>query len=111
MKKKQLVIFKLPLLNKNFSMNIFQPIFFQTEPEPSNTEKINTENNDIMSVCVLKPVPAPALVVQLPPTDMQLIIDKMASYVAKNGRDFENVVKNKGPNFSPFSSKQATTSQ
>jgi len=32
----------------------------------------------------------------LPPPDMQLIIDKMASYVAKNGRDFEAIVKSKG---------------
>jgi hypothetical protein len=27
---------------------------------------------------------------------MQLIIDKMASYVAKNGRDFEAIVRSKG---------------
>ena len=32
----------------------------------------------------------------LPLPDMQLIIDKMASYVAKNGRDFEAIVKSKG---------------
>lgn len=32
----------------------------------------------------------------VPPTDVQIIIDKMASYVAKNGRDFEAIVKNKG---------------
>jgi hypothetical protein len=32
----------------------------------------------------------------LPPSDLQLIIDKMASYVAKNGRDFEAIVKSKG---------------
>lgn len=32
----------------------------------------------------------------LPPSDMQLIIDKMASYVAKNGRDFEAIVRSKG---------------
>lgn len=31
-----------------------------------------------------------------PPPDMQLIIDKMASYVAKNGRDFEAIVRSKG---------------
>jgi hypothetical protein len=32
----------------------------------------------------------------VPPPDMQLIIDKMASYVAKNGRDFEAIVRSKG---------------
>lgn len=32
----------------------------------------------------------------VPPADVQIIIDKMASYVAKNGRDFEAIVKNKG---------------
>jgi hypothetical protein len=31
-----------------------------------------------------------------PSPDMQLIIDKMASYVAKNGRDFEAIVRSKG---------------
>jgi len=37
---------------------------------------------------------SPAFV--LPPSDIQLIIDKMASYVLKNGRDFEVVVRSKG---------------
>lgn len=32
----------------------------------------------------------------MPPADVQIIIDKMASYVAKNGRDFEAIVKAKG---------------
>ncbi|KAE8743534.1 hypothetical protein FOCC_FOCC010859 [Frankliniella occidentalis] len=31
-----------------------------------------------------------------PPPDIQVIIDKMASYVIKNGRDFESVVRSKG---------------
>jgi hypothetical protein len=31
-----------------------------------------------------------------PSPDMQLIMDKMASYVAKNGRDFEAIVRSKG---------------
>ncbi|XP_075232655.1 uncharacterized protein LOC142331003 [Lycorma delicatula] len=31
----------------------------------------------------------------IPPADLQLIIDKMASYVAKNGRDFEEIVRSK----------------
>jgi hypothetical protein len=30
-----------------------------------------------------------------PPPDLQPIIDKMAEYVARNGTDFENTVKNK----------------
>ncbi|CAG2059523.1 unnamed protein product [Timema podura] len=34
--------------------------------------------------------------ITIPPSDLQLIIDKMASYVSKNGRDFETIVKSKG---------------
>lgn len=45
---------------------------------------------------LLKPIPAPAPALQIPSPDIQLIIDKMASYVVKNGRDFEAVVKAKG---------------
>ncbi|KAL7303293.1 hypothetical protein TKK_0004485 [Trichogramma kaykai] len=41
-----------------------------------------------------KPLNRPSFIV--PPADVQIIIDKMASYVAKNGRDFETIVKNKG---------------
>lgn len=37
----------------------------------------------------------------MPPQDQQVIIDKMASYVARNGNDFELIVKMKGdPRFS-----------
>lgn len=41
-----------------------------------------------------KPLSRPSFIV--PPAEIQIIIDKMASYVAKNGRDFEAIVKNKG---------------
>ena len=41
-----------------------------------------------------KPLSRPSFIV--PPADVQIIIDKMASYVAKNGRDFESIVKSKG---------------
>ncbi|XP_046469261.1 splicing factor, suppressor of white-apricot homolog isoform X1 [Neodiprion pinetum] len=41
-----------------------------------------------------KPLGRPSFIV--PPADVQIIIDKMASYVAKNGRDFEAIVKGKG---------------
>lgn len=41
-----------------------------------------------------KPLSRPSFIV--PPADVQIIIDKMASYVAKNGRDFETIVRNKG---------------
>lgn len=60
------------------------------EPSPIISESIEE------SAPVSKCIPAPAPNVLIPPTDMQLIIDKMASYVAKNGRDFEDVVKAKG---------------
>ncbi|KAF0301368.1 Protein suppressor of white apricot [Amphibalanus amphitrite] len=40
--------------------------------------------------------PAPAPAPALPPADVKLIIDKMASYVAKNGRDFEGIVMGRG---------------
>ncbi|KAF0312345.1 Protein suppressor of white apricot [Amphibalanus amphitrite] len=39
---------------------------------------------------------APAAAPALPPADVKLIIDKMASYVAKNGRDFEGIVMGRG---------------
>lgn len=35
-------------------------------------------------------------VIRTPPTEICLVIDKMASYVAKNGADFEAIVKAKG---------------
>lgn len=41
-----------------------------------------------------KPLNRPSFIV--PPADIQIIIDKMASYVAKNGRDFEIIVRSKG---------------
>lgn len=34
--------------------------------------------------------------VKVPPGEMQVVIDKMASYVSKNGADFENIVRSKG---------------
>lgn len=40
--------------------------------------------------------PTPHEILLMPPRDVQLIIDKMASYVAKNGRDFEAIVRSKG---------------
>ena len=40
--------------------------------------------------------PAPAPAPAMPPADVRLIIDKMASYVAKNGRDFEGIVMGRG---------------
>ena len=39
----------------------------------------------------------------VPPADVQIIIDKMASYVAKNGRDFEAIVKKQGRSEIQFS--------
>lgn len=33
---------------------------------------------------------------ETPPEEMQVVIDKMASYVSKNGTDFEAIVKSKG---------------
>ncbi|KAF5301084.1 hypothetical protein FQA39_LY10903 [Lamprigera yunnana] len=33
---------------------------------------------------------------KIPPSEMEQIISKMASYVLKNGKDFENIVKSKG---------------
>ena len=51
-------------------------------------------------------VTAAAPSVTLPPSDVKLIIDKMASYVAKNGRDFEGIVMGRGKlmeNFAPSS--------
>jgi len=47
------------------------------------------------------PQPPAALLpgpIVIPPTDLQTIIDKMASYVARNGRSFEEVVRSKDKN-------------
>lgn len=33
---------------------------------------------------------------KIPPDDIKLVIDKMASYVSKNGSDFESIVRSKG---------------
>ncbi|KAF4517942.1 hypothetical protein B566_EDAN005309 [Ephemera danica] len=48
------------------------------------------------------PMPViPQVPILQPPQDLQLVIDKMAAYVAKNGPEFEDVVRNKGdPRFS-----------
>lgn len=64
--------------------------------EPGSSELVHSESESFETAPVTKAVPAPAPTVQIPPTDIQLIVDKMASYVAKNGRDFEDVVKAKG---------------
>lgn len=70
----------------------------ETETQPIQCDTSVTSNNDDLEYTsqLLKPVPAPVPVLQIPPPDTQLIIDKMASYVAKNGRDFEEVVRSKG---------------
>ena len=34
--------------------------------------------------------------IKIPPTETEQIINKMASYVIKNGKDFENIVRSKG---------------
>lgn len=34
--------------------------------------------------------------IKVPPGEMQIVIDKMANYVSKNGADFESIVKGKG---------------
>jgi len=60
-------------------------------PQPPNTEKAPTP-----------PPPPPAGLppgpIVIPPTELQTIIDKMASYVARNGRSFEEVVRTKDEN-------------
>ncbi|XP_015187028.1 PREDICTED: splicing factor, suppressor of white-apricot homolog isoform X2 [Polistes dominula] len=71
------------------------PVIISTEESttPPQTTK------EIPSLVPYGPTPPktlsrPSFIV--PPADVQIIIDKMASYVAKNGRDFEAIVKNKG---------------
>jgi len=44
------------------------------------------------------PPPPPSGPIVIPPTELQTIIDKMASYVARNGRSFEEVVRTKDEN-------------
>lgn len=49
----------------------------------SETESEGENDNDPQAIVI-------------PPQETQVIVDKMASYVAKNGIDFENIVKSKG---------------
>ncbi|XP_067015704.1 splicing factor, suppressor of white-apricot homolog [Anabrus simplex] len=75
---------------------IVQPIVaepVQEEPAPK-TETLYSDSSRSSSRSSSPVVPPSTLVV--PPSDMQIIIDKMASYVAKNGQDFEAIVKSKG---------------
>lgn len=43
------------------------------------------------------------VVVMPPPPDVQPIVDKMAEYVAKNGKDFEDSIRAKGTSFEGYS--------
>ncbi|XP_016839599.1 splicing factor, suppressor of white-apricot homolog isoform X2 [Nasonia vitripennis] len=73
-------------------------------PSPPATNAVQTPQKEPAPLVPYGPTPPkplsrPSFIV--PPADIQIIIDKMASYVAKNGRDFEAIVKNKGdPRFS-----------
>lgn len=72
-----------PLENTVLTMLAETPYHNQTKEPPS-----------LVPYGPSKPLTRPSFIV--PPADVQIIIDKMASYVAKNGRDFETIVKNKG---------------
>ena len=68
-------------------------------PSSSDGTLMHTPLKDLPSLVPYGPTPTkplsrPSFIV--PPAEVQIIIDKMASYVAKNGRDFEAIVKNKG---------------
>ncbi|XP_033211076.1 splicing factor, suppressor of white-apricot homolog isoform X3 [Belonocnema kinseyi] len=68
-------------------------------PSSSDTPPVQTPLKEPPSLVPYGPTPPkplsrPSFIV--PPAEVQIIIDKMASYVAKNGRDFEAIVRNKG---------------
>ena len=60
-------------------------------PAPPKPEQVSTPPP--MPTAGLPPGP-----IVIPPTELQTIIDKMASYVARNGRSFEEVVRTKDEN-------------
>lgn len=76
----------------------------RVEPPPPGTEVMGplprSPSLDDLQGCENMSWPQPAQIVP-PPPDMQPIIDRMAMYVAKNGVEFEYVVKSKNdPRFS-----------
>lgn len=61
----------------------------------SSDSESDTENDNETQAIINVPA------YEIPPSEIQLIIDKMASYVARNGSDFEAIVRSKGdPRFS-----------
>ncbi|KAJ8673598.1 hypothetical protein QAD02_004860 [Eretmocerus hayati] len=65
----------------------------------TSADHVSTPTKEVTPLVAYEPTPPkpltrPSFIV--PPADVQIIIDKMASYVAKNGKDFEAIVKNKG---------------
>lgn len=63
----------------------------EDEDEGEDAE-VNNINNGHQVSPLEAPVPSS---IQCPPADMQVIIDKTAAYVLKNGKDFENVLRAK----------------
>ncbi|GIY09619.1 hypothetical protein CEXT_122111 [Caerostris extrusa] len=61
----------------------------------SNEESENTTSSDEENSELKQNSEAFELIIIPPPPDLQPVIDKMAVYVAKNGEDFETIVKSK----------------
>ena len=60
-----------------------------------------SKSKESSPIPVIKPAPAnemPEGPIMIPPTALQTIVDKTASYVAKNGRSFEDIVFSKDKN-------------
>lgn len=70
------------------------PIAHYSSSDNSDNEGTEDEENATKAIINV-------LNYEVPPSDIQLIVDKMASYVARNGADFESIVRSKGdPRFS-----------
>lgn len=62
-----------------------------SENQPPN----GTSQSDLLSIPTLSDeIPIPAEI-QCPPQELKIIIDKTASYVLKNGKDFEDILRAK----------------
>lgn len=94
-------ITKAPIIyNQNETAPVETPILQEIEPEPEPIPEVEVKKPllslaEYGSDSETEEVDESKSGIVVPPEETQQIIDKMASYVAKNGKDFENIVKAK----------------
>lgn len=78
----------------------------EEENEEDDRENKQKKGDKMVENEVEVPIEIIPLKSVVPPEDIAVIIDKMAAYVAKNGADFENIVRSRGdPRFEFLTSK------